>query len=354
MAGTYKNTPSNGGFFAIAARLARFTANDTYVDWAEKMWDWLEEVTLIEKDAVNATALQVYDGIQDDGCVRSQNRFTYNNGMMILGCAYLYDHVSLLPIPRSPSHIKADMYDQTKNQTWADRALAIVEGMSNAYLVKENETDLNNGALTGDHWILSETICEYNDKCNYDQPSFKAYVLRWLTVSTQLVPSLRDNVSKIMAAAVKGAARQCIGQAPGQAKTAAGVSRATPGTGNNWCGQRWWQSTWDGWSGLGEQMSAMSAFQNSIMFLNGGPATGNSSANGTIAGQGGLPLTAATGGTSQSDPNAGADAYILPDRVHPDWKTISAGDRFAASLMTVAGCAIPVAGLWFVMMVKDE
>lgn len=32
----YKNTVSNGALFHIAARLARYTGNETYVDWAEK------------------------------------------------------------------------------------------------------------------------------------------------------------------------------------------------------------------------------------------------------------------------------------------------------------------------------
>lgn len=94
--GNFKNLPSNGGFFQIAARLARFTGNDTYVDWAEKMWTWLEDITLVSNDTVTANALQVWDGVWDDTCAskRSPNRFSYDNGMLIVGCAYLYDHVS--------------------------------------------------------------------------------------------------------------------------------------------------------------------------------------------------------------------------------------------------------------------
>ena len=44
-----KNTISNGGFFQLAARLARYTKNATYSDWADKVNDssqqlvgWLE------------------------------------------------------------------------------------------------------------------------------------------------------------------------------------------------------------------------------------------------------------------------------------------------------------------------
>lgn len=44
----YKNSVSNGGFFQIAARLARLTGNQTYVDWSEKIWDWMTNVGFID------------------------------------------------------------------------------------------------------------------------------------------------------------------------------------------------------------------------------------------------------------------------------------------------------------------
>lgn len=36
----YKNTPSNGGLFNLASRLGAYTGNQTYFDWADKLWDW--------------------------------------------------------------------------------------------------------------------------------------------------------------------------------------------------------------------------------------------------------------------------------------------------------------------------
>ena len=50
----------NGGFFQLASRLARYTANDTYTQWAEKMWDWLSTSTLI--DDSDPTAWKINDG----------------------------------------------------------------------------------------------------------------------------------------------------------------------------------------------------------------------------------------------------------------------------------------------------
>jgi mannan endo-1,6-alpha-mannosidase len=42
-----KNSISNGGFFQLAARLARYTGNQTYADWAEKMWSWVNQSSLV-------------------------------------------------------------------------------------------------------------------------------------------------------------------------------------------------------------------------------------------------------------------------------------------------------------------
>ena len=43
----YKNSISQGCFFNIAARLARYTANDTYAEWAGRVYDWEENVGFI-------------------------------------------------------------------------------------------------------------------------------------------------------------------------------------------------------------------------------------------------------------------------------------------------------------------
>jgi mannan endo-1,6-alpha-mannosidase len=52
----YKNSISQGCFFDIAARLGAFTKNQTYYDWANRMYDWSEQVGLI------SNTFQVFDG----------------------------------------------------------------------------------------------------------------------------------------------------------------------------------------------------------------------------------------------------------------------------------------------------
>lgn len=45
----YKNTIANACFFNLGARLARYTANETYIHWAEKTFQWLWDVHYIDR-----------------------------------------------------------------------------------------------------------------------------------------------------------------------------------------------------------------------------------------------------------------------------------------------------------------
>ena len=93
---TYKNMPSNGGFFQLASRLARYTGNQTYVKWAEKSFNWIQNSVLY--DDSDPTAIKVYDGTGDTAnCTKAnQAQYSYNYGILIGGLAYLYNHVCIL------------------------------------------------------------------------------------------------------------------------------------------------------------------------------------------------------------------------------------------------------------------
>lgn len=88
---TYKNAVANGGFFMLASRLARYTGNDTYVQWAEQSWTWFSESVLYD----NAT-YQINDGTTDTvNCTQADHtQWSYNYGLWIVGLAFLYNHVS--------------------------------------------------------------------------------------------------------------------------------------------------------------------------------------------------------------------------------------------------------------------
>jgi mannan endo-1,6-alpha-mannosidase len=87
----YKNSIANGCFFNIAARLALYTGNQTYADWANKIWDWEMAIGLI------GPSYSVYDGSGDTtNCTEVDKiQFTYNQGVFLFGAAVMYKVVCL-------------------------------------------------------------------------------------------------------------------------------------------------------------------------------------------------------------------------------------------------------------------
>lgn len=88
----YKNTIANGCFFNLGARLARYTGNQSYADWAEKTWDWIQGVGYIDED------WNVFDGghgkYNCTDIVKAQ--FSANVAILIHGAAMMYNHVCQL------------------------------------------------------------------------------------------------------------------------------------------------------------------------------------------------------------------------------------------------------------------
>jgi mannan endo-1,6-alpha-mannosidase len=82
----YKNSISNGGFFNIASRLAMYTGNSTYSDWAVKAWDWMQETGLMTPD------YYIFDGADTTkNCTEtSKIQWTYNAGIFLLGAATMW------------------------------------------------------------------------------------------------------------------------------------------------------------------------------------------------------------------------------------------------------------------------
>ena len=70
----YKNSISQACFFNIAARLALYTGNATYADWAIRTWDWMVGVKFIDEN------YYVYDGAHTpDNCTAiTPYQFSYN------------------------------------------------------------------------------------------------------------------------------------------------------------------------------------------------------------------------------------------------------------------------------------
>lgn len=96
----YKNAISNGCFFNLGSRLAKYTGNATYAEWAEKSWEWTERIGLIDAQ------YNIYDGSDDlKNCTDVNHvQYSYNAGVWLLGAANMYNYVgSSLRESRHPS-----------------------------------------------------------------------------------------------------------------------------------------------------------------------------------------------------------------------------------------------------------
>lgn len=210
----YKNTISNAGLFTMAARLARYTDNDTYVETAEMVWDWLTDIEFIQSGDNGYT---IYDGanIGTNNCsTLDTNRWTYNYGLLLAGSAYLYNY--------------------TGDQTWLDHFDGLFTGIEATFV----------NSSTG---IVYE-LCQSSGQCDDDQRSFKSIFSRCLGQSAVLVSEYQDRIMTLIETSAKGAAESCTGGSDGHT-----------------CGINWSYGGWDNWYGLGEQISALEIMQNTLV-----------------------------------------------------------------------------------------
>ena len=89
-----KNTVNNGGLMQVAARLARYTQDDSYAKWATKLWDWMWAIGLIDNENWS-----VYDNTDaTHNCTTvDKSQWTYNGGSLLIACATMYNYVSIPP-----------------------------------------------------------------------------------------------------------------------------------------------------------------------------------------------------------------------------------------------------------------
>ncbi|KAL3441637.1 glycosyl hydrolase family 76-domain-containing protein [Aspergillus insuetus] len=209
----YKNTISNGCFFNLAARLARYTGNQTYADWATKVWDWTREVGFMTDDYA------FYDGADDTkNCVELDHiQWTYNPGVYLLGAAAMYNFTNGDPI-------------------WKERTEGIING-ANVFFAEEPKD------------VMYERACEPVDTCEVDQRSFKGYLARWMAASTQFAPFSYDLVMPKLRASANAAAKACTG-----------------GPRDGICGLKWTEQMYSGeLNDVGQQMAALEVIQSTLI-----------------------------------------------------------------------------------------
>lgn len=214
---TYRNTISNGCFFNLAARLFKYTGNQTYADNAIKTWDWERAIGVMTPET------HFYDGTDDRNNCTNLNKiqWTYNAGVHMSGAAA--------------------MWNATESEEWKTKLTAIIKGID--VFFKDN--------------VMFEVACEGRGTCNTDQRSFKAYLSRWMGYTMIVAPWTRDLLLTKMQTSAVAAAKQC-----------------NAGPDQNQCGLRWTNNgANDGSFGVGEQMAALEVMQNLLLDDVPGPVT---------------------------------------------------------------------------------
>ncbi|RBR21567.1 uncharacterized protein FIESC28_04835 [Fusarium coffeatum] len=211
---TYKNSVSNGGFFQLAARLGRITGESKYLDWAVKIWDWSWDVGFIDHRNYH-----VYDGTDiKDNCQKTvYHSFTYTQGIYLYGAAVMANH--------------------TGNQEWVDRSKNLLKGTDWFFAPFGNVTN-----------VMYEAACETVMTCTADMTTFKGYLSRFMYLSIQMQPGLKEHVHAHLEPTVKAAVQTCTGGKTGRE-----------------CGLRWYVEGNDGSTGLGQQMCALEAVQGLLL-----------------------------------------------------------------------------------------
>ncbi len=74
----------------MGARLARYTRNQTYADWANKVYDWINAREYIDED------YNVFDGghVVVNCTAVDKAQFSYNAATLVQGAAFTYNFVS--------------------------------------------------------------------------------------------------------------------------------------------------------------------------------------------------------------------------------------------------------------------
>lgn len=109
---TTKNAISNGGLFQLSARLALYTKNTTYSEWAERIWDWSATTPLLKEKNWNiADSTTCASQCTDHG----DWQWTYNYGTYISGAAYMYNYVRHTLFPAGDIRIQLTLSSDQRN-----------------------------------------------------------------------------------------------------------------------------------------------------------------------------------------------------------------------------------------------
>ncbi|RDL41568.1 Mannan endo-1,6-alpha-mannosidase [Venustampulla echinocandica] len=252
---SYKNSITNGMFFQLATRLARYTGNSTYSDWATKTFDWTTAAGFID------AKWNVFDGAQaSTNCSEMDHvQFSYVAGTFVTGAAH--------------------MYNINRSNKWK----SALDGLLRQTL-----------SVFFPDGIAYEVPCEKRATCTTDMHAMKGLLAHWLVDTIQMAPYTSDAILPKLKSTASAAAATCN-------EGACGFEWSTGDKGGNK-------------TDVGYEISALSYVQGLLVGEAVGPVTassGGTNATGTSTGSGpGTSGTTTTSGTGTPSATANAGSIV--------------------------------------------
>ncbi|EFY93522.1 glycosyl hydrolase, putative [Metarhizium acridum CQMa 102] len=160
----HKDALPDGLFFSLGARLARYTGNKTYAEWADRAWDWVEGIGFVD----NQTHAVHHGAKTDSNCKRtSKAEITANNAIFVLGASCMYNQ----------------------------------RGLHNFFPYN----------------VAYEAACGKEKECLAEITFFKGLMHQGWTASTQVAPFISETVLPVLRSSAAAAVKQCTGEGEGEA-----------------------------------------------------------------------------------------------------------------------------------------
>ncbi|KAF7294040.1 Glycoside hydrolase family 76 protein [Mycena kentingensis (nom. inval.)] len=168
----YKNAITNELYMATSGFLYELTQEEQYLDSLKTTWAWLESSKMVSDNGLFA------DGLTNDGtCAGTGTQWTYNQGVVLMGLAYLYKF--------------------TNDEQYLNAALDIAEAAISV--------------LTTDNGLRESCESDTQMLCNADQQTFKGIIMfsmaRFLSIGeaddgTKVAGFIKLQADKILANAI--------------------------------------------------------------------------------------------------------------------------------------------------------
>ncbi|KAK6347997.1 hydrolase 76 protein [Orbilia javanica] len=278
----FKDTNSNGAFFELAARLGAQTKNQTYLDWANKVYDWTAKVGLLGTLDTNSVG-QVFAGASvKDKCQQIDESF-YSAQQ----ANYMYG--------------AAAMFKATLSITWKERLASLVSYSAVTYFGPQQYVD------DGKSQVVTEAGCEYENKCTVDQKAGKAILFRSLGYALEY-----DSLGLLMTVQINNSAR------------AAAKSCNSDGD----CAFKWTDFEYDvtKGTGAGEKMAAIESFLAVVRRTDNKPVTGAFSSDEKTE-------SPSTTETSSPASQTSADAEVSASKVPNSGSRLTAGSILGGAVL---------------------